>query len=58
MPGCSEDITGLHIGKIALITGGSAGIAAQVARLLALAGAKVMIVARRDSELAVPAHAL
>ncbi len=52
MPGFSENITGLHIGKVALITGGSAGIGGQVARLLALAGAKVMIVARRESELA------
>ena len=53
MPGFSENITGLHMGKVALITGGSAGIGGQVARLLALAGAKVMIVARRESELAV-----
>jgi malonyl-CoA reductase / 3-hydroxypropionate dehydrogenase (NADP+) len=53
MPGFSENITGLHLGKVALITGGSAGIGGQVARLLALAGAKVMIVARRESELAI-----
>jgi malonyl-CoA reductase/3-hydroxypropionate dehydrogenase (NADP+) len=53
MPGFSENITGLHLGKVALITGGSAGIGGQVARLLALAGARVMMVARRDSELAV-----
>jgi malonyl-CoA reductase/3-hydroxypropionate dehydrogenase (NADP+) len=51
MPGFSENITGLHLGKVALITGGSAGIGGQVARLLALAGAKVMMVARRESEL-------
>lgn len=53
MPGFSENITGLHLGKVALITGGSAGIGGQVARLLALAGGRVMMVARRESELAV-----
>jgi malonyl-CoA reductase/3-hydroxypropionate dehydrogenase (NADP+) len=53
MPGFSENITGLHLGKVALITGASAGIGGQVARLLALAGGKVMMVARRESELAV-----
>ena len=52
MPGFSENITGLHLGKVALITGGSAGIGGQVARLLAIAGAKVMLVSRRESELA------
>ncbi len=52
MVGFSENITGLHLGKVALITGGSAGIGGQVGRLLALAGAKVMLVARRESELA------
>ena len=58
MVGTTENITGLHLGKVALITGGSAGIGGQVARLLALAGAKVMIVARRESELAADASAL
>jgi malonyl-CoA reductase/3-hydroxypropionate dehydrogenase (NADP+) len=53
MLGFSENITGLHLGKVALITGGSAGIGGQVARLLALAGGKVMMVSRRESELAV-----
>ncbi|KPF78966.1 NAD-dependent dehydratase [alpha proteobacterium AAP81b] len=52
MVGTAENITGLHLGKVALITGGSAGIGGQVARLLALAGARVMMVARRESELA------
>jgi malonyl-CoA reductase/3-hydroxypropionate dehydrogenase (NADP+) len=51
MSGFSENITGLHLGKVALITGGSAGIGGQVARLLALAGGKVMMVARREGEL-------
>ncbi|WP_116969769.1 SDR family oxidoreductase [Blastomonas sp. UPD001] len=51
MLGFAENITGLHLGKVAMITGGSAGIGGQVARLLALAGAKVMMVARRASEL-------
>jgi malonyl-CoA reductase/3-hydroxypropionate dehydrogenase (NADP+) len=49
--GTAENITGLHLGKVALITGGSAGIGGALARLLALAGAKVMMVARRESEL-------
>jgi len=51
MVGFAENMTGLHSGKVAFITGGSAGIGGQVARLLALAGAKVMLVARRESEL-------
>ncbi|MEM9085368.1 MAG: SDR family oxidoreductase [Pseudomonadota bacterium] len=51
MVGFAENITGLHLGKVAFITGGSAGIGGQVARLLALAGARVMMVARRESEL-------
>ena len=51
MVGFAENITGLHLGKVAFITGGSAGIGGQIARLLALAGARVMMVARRESEL-------
>ena len=49
--GFTENLAGLHIGKVALITGGSAGIGGGVARLLALGGARVMITARRRSEL-------
>ena len=51
MVGFMENLTGLHLGKVALITGGSAGIGGQVARLLAMGGARVMLVARRESEL-------
>jgi len=51
MVGFMENLTGLHLGKVALITGGSAGIGGQVARLLATAGARVMLCARRASEL-------
>ena len=51
LAGAAENLAGLHLGKVALITGGSAGIGGQVARLLALAGARVMMVARRAAEL-------
>ncbi len=51
MVGFTENLAGLHIGKVALITGGSAGIGGAVARLLALGGAKVVLAARRESEL-------
>ncbi len=49
--GWMESLMGLHLGKVALITGGSAGIGGQLARLLAIAGARVMIVARRADQL-------
>jgi malonyl-CoA reductase/3-hydroxypropionate dehydrogenase (NADP+) len=51
MLGFTENLTGMHTGKVVLITGGSAGIGGQVARLLAIGGAKVMLVARRGGEL-------
>lgn len=49
--GWMESLMGLHLGKVALITGGSAGIGGQLARLLAIAGARVMLVARRADQL-------
>lgn len=49
--GFTDNLAGLHLGKTALITGGSRGIGGQIARLLALAGGKVMLAARRASEL-------
>lgn len=49
--GWIESLMGLHLGKCVLITGGSAGIGGQLARLLAIAGARVMITARRAGEL-------
>jgi malonyl-CoA reductase/3-hydroxypropionate dehydrogenase (NADP+) len=49
--GWTESLLGLHLGKCVLITGGSAGIGGQLARLLAIAGARVMMTARRASEL-------
>jgi malonyl-CoA reductase/3-hydroxypropionate dehydrogenase (NADP+) len=44
--GAMETLHGLHKGKVALITGGSSGIGGQIGRLLAAAGARVMLVAR------------
>lgn len=49
--GWMEALHGLHLGKVALITGGSAGIGGQIGRLLAMAGARVMITARREDQL-------
>jgi malonyl-CoA reductase / 3-hydroxypropionate dehydrogenase (NADP+) len=44
--GWAESLMGLHMGRVALITGGSAGIGGQIGRLLAIAGARVMLAAR------------
>ncbi len=49
--GWAESLFGLHLGKVALITGGSAGIGGQIGRLLALSGAKVVLAARHEKEL-------
>lgn len=49
--GWAESLFGLHMGKVALITGGSAGIGAQIGRLLALSGAHVMLAARNADQL-------
>ncbi len=55
--GHTENLAGLHLGKVALITGGSRGIGGQIARLLALSGGKVMLTARGEDELrAMRAH--
>lgn len=44
--GWIESLMGLHLGKCVLITGGSGGIGGQLARLLAISGARVMLTAR------------
>lgn len=49
--GWAESLIGLHLGKVALITGGSAGIGGQVGRLLAISGARVMLAARDQVKL-------
>lgn len=45
-------------GRRALVTGGSSGIGAAMARALGLAGARVLLVARREAELAAAAERL
>ncbi len=49
--GWIESLMGLHLGKCVLVTGGSAGIGGQLGRLLAVAGARVMLTARREEQL-------
>ena len=49
--GWMESLMGTHLGKVALVTGGSAGIGGQIGRLLAVAGARVMLVARGEAQL-------
>ena len=45
-------------GKRALVTGGNSGIGATMARALGLAGARVLLVARREAELSAAAQTL
>jgi NAD(P)-dependent dehydrogenase (short-subunit alcohol dehydrogenase family) len=45
-------------GRRALVTGGSSGIGAAMARALGLAGARVVLVARREAELTAGVHTL
>ncbi len=45
-------------GRRALVTGGSSGIGAAMARALGLAGARVLLVSRREAELAAACQAL
>lgn len=42
-------------GRVALVTGGNSGIGGEIARALAAAGAAVVLVARREAELAIAA---
>jgi malonyl-CoA reductase / 3-hydroxypropionate dehydrogenase (NADP+) len=49
--GWMDSLQGLHLGKVALVTGGSAGIGGQIGRLLACAGARVMLVSRGVEQL-------
>ena len=49
--GWMDNLAGLHLGKVALVTGGSAGIGGQIARLLATSGARVMLVSRGVAQL-------
>jgi len=44
-------LPGLHLGKCAVITGGSLGIGLQLGRYLAMAGARVLLTARSEGKL-------
>jgi len=44
-------LLGLHQGRTVVITGASAGIGAQLARFLAIAGARVLLAARDERKL-------
>lgn len=46
-----QALRGLHLRKVALITGGSEGIGGEAARLLAISGARVALVARSKEKL-------
>ncbi|MBO0815985.1 MAG: SDR family NAD(P)-dependent oxidoreductase, partial [Actinobacteria bacterium] len=56
-PGFLSSLFSLQ-GRVALVTGGSSGIGRAMARALALAGAKVVLLARREEPLAETAGAL
>ncbi len=49
--GLIDSLYGMHLGKVAVITGGSQGIGGEIGRMLAVAGARVVLAARRRSEL-------
>lgn len=49
--GLVDSLYGMHLGKVAVITGGSQGIGGEIGRMLAAAGARVVLSARRLSEL-------
>jgi malonyl-CoA reductase / 3-hydroxypropionate dehydrogenase (NADP+) len=47
----ARTLLGLHVGKVAIITGGSAGIGGQIGHYLALSGARVTLAARDREKL-------